>query len=70
MISGKKLRWFSFLTVLALLAVAILLFCWREASSCLGIRILSQMEQTFYTEYVYQDLSGSFLYCGEPAAVD
>lgn len=49
----------------------VLLFCLQtEETTCMGVPILSEMEQAELNEYEYQDISRELQYNGQRAAVD
>lgn len=70
MLDSRTWRRIAFLIFLLILAGTLMLCGQDGKPRCLGVEILSEDEMAFFREDMQRDLSGSFLYNGQKAAVD
>lgn len=70
MFSNRFFRWAAFGLIVLLFTLDSSLLLQAEASSCLGIRILSDEEMGTYVQHRKEDFSDLLEYNGTPAAVD
>lgn len=70
MLSNRFFRWAVFSLAVLLLSLDSSLLLRAEASTCMGVQILTQEEMALYTQYRKSDYSDLLEYNGAPAAVD
>lgn len=70
MYNSRKWRCIAFLSFSLILGMLIAFSFWKDNRTYMGVEVLSEVQTTEYTEYVYQDFSNALMYNGEPAAVD
>lgn len=68
MIEKRKLRGFLLLCCILMIGAITLVSLWNRRTSCMGIRVCSDITQDL--EYSYEDYSEYLLFNGEKAAVD
>lgn len=70
MLSNRFFRWAVFSLAVLLLSLDSSLLLRAEASTCMGVQILTQEEMALYTQYRKSDYSDFLEYNGAPVAVD